>query len=57
MINKIYKEVLKNERILFRRTVCSKSLNNLQLYAHNLIIKALMLNKNESIIDGGNGIS
>ena len=57
MIDKMYEEVLKNERVIFRRTVPSESLNHLQLCAHNLIIKALMLNKNDSITDGCNGVS
>ena len=57
MIDKMYEEVLKNERVIFRRTVTSESLNHLQLCAHDLNIKALMLNENESITDGGNGVS
>ena len=57
MIDKMYEEVLKNERVIFQRTVTSESLNHLQLCTHDLIIKALMLNENESIIDSGNSVS
>ena len=55
MIDKMYEEILKNKRVIFQRTVTSESLNHLQLCAHNLIIKVLMLNENESIADSSNG--
>ena len=57
MIDQKYKEVMKSERLIFRRAVCSGTLNERQLCAHNLIIKALMLGENESVTDGGNDVS
>ena len=57
MIDQKYKEVMKSERLIFRRAVCSGTLNEHQLCAHNLIIKALMLGENESVTESGNDVS
>ena len=48
---------MKTKRSVFRRAIFSDSLNEHQLCAHNLIIKALLLNENESVTDGGNNVS
>ena len=57
MVDKKHKEVMKIERTIFRRQVNTNSLNEHQLCTHDLIIRALMLDKNESVTDRGNNVS
>ena len=48
---------MKTEQTMFRRQVNTDSLNECQLYAHDLIIWALILDENELVIDRGNNVS
>ena len=48
---------METERSMIRRAVCSDLLNEWQLCAHDLIIRVLMLNENQSITDRDNDTS
>ena len=52
----MHKEVMQSEHILNRRSIDTNSLNHLQHYAHDLIIRGVLLDKNESVTDGSNYI-
>ena len=56
-IDERYKEVIKSERIVNRRSISSTKLNFKQKYAHDLIIEATQLKFDESISEGGEGVS
>ena len=48
---------METERSMIRRAVCSDLLNEWQLCAHDLIIRVLMLNENQSVKDRINNAS
>jgi len=56
-VEEIYKNVMKTGCIVARREVSSEDLNFLQKCSYDLAIKAVLLNEDESIIDGGNDVS
>ena len=51
------KEVIQSDRIINRRQVEHNSLNEQQKNAHDIIVRALNLNENQSKTDSGNNIS
>ena len=48
-INKIYKELMKLECTMIRRTISTDNLNYLQYHTHNLNIWAVLLDEDESV--------
>ena len=48
---------MKTGRIVARREVSSEDLNFLQKCSHDLAVRAILLDKDKSIVDGGNDVS
>ena len=48
---------MKSKRSIFRRAICSESLNDFQLCTYNLIIKASIVRENEPVTYGSNNTS
>ena len=56
-IEEIFKNIMKNKWLIVRREILSEDLNFSQKYIHNLAVRAVLLNEDELIMDGGNDIS